>query len=50
LKIETLGIIEGDNKPEKQLEWIKDVWINKKYKNKKRCKMFCTILRSNSST
>jgi len=42
-----LGVCEGKNQSKNVLNNLHHIWYDKKYKDKKRCGMMCTVLRSN---
>lgn len=46
LKSEFLGKLEGGNRTEDFLKRFKEVWENKRYKEKKKCKLFQTLFRT----
>jgi hypothetical protein len=46
LKSEYLGRLEGENRTEEFLKRFKEVWDIKRYKEKKKCKLFQTLIRT----
>lgn len=47
LKSEYLGHVEGGNESKHVLKNLHNIWYNKRYKDRKRCGLMCTIIRSN---
>jgi hypothetical protein len=49
LKLNFLGTLEGENKSEKFLKELDQIWHKKNYKSRKTCPLFIATLRANLS-